>query len=292
RTALIRQLENYRNIDCLQSTTLFLIFDSTDLYTMIPRDGALNALARLLNKYSKNRKNGNLSIERILQLARMALEANYFAYTGNYYKQIRGGAMGSPLTMVLANIYIYIDDVFMTTNISYVDIIKPLDEANTKDPNIKITHIVQSAVNFLDVAIKNKDVQLITLVFHKPAAEPCVLPFSSDHPRYTNRNTVYCDLLRVVLICSDVNQFAPEGFNFKLMLIMSGSALPFINHHPRRFFEANAVMNVWKNFDDNVYQQLHRMLLHQSIRNGNKQNMGSSTTHLTLSVRKLSYHQI
>ncbi|CAF1599908.1 unnamed protein product [Rotaria magnacalcarata] len=286
-TDLIRQLENYRNSSRLQSTTLFIIFDVTDLYTMIPRDGALDALARFLNKYSNNRKIGNLSIDTILRLSRMVLDTNYFAYNAKYYKQIRGGAMGSPFTMVLANIYMldweqkliedqesdkelygrYIDDVFMTTNLSRADIIKRLDEANNKDPNIKITYTVQSAVDFLDVAIENKDQKLITSVFHKPAAESCVLPFSSDHPRYTHRNTIYCGLLRAVRFCSDVYHFDHERFNFELTLIMSGYPLSFINLHFKRFFEANKAMNVWKHIDDNTYQQLHRKLLYQSTRN-------------------------
>ncbi|CAF3946577.1 unnamed protein product, partial [Rotaria magnacalcarata] len=296
-TDLIRQLENYNKSGRLQQTTLFIIFDVTDLYTMIPRDGALHALAQFLIKYSKNRKIGNLSIDTILRLSRMVLDTNYFAYNAKYYKQIRGGAMGSPFTMVLANIYMldweqkliadqesdkelygrYIDDVFMTTNLSYVDIIKRLEEANKKDTNIKITYKVQSAVDFLDVAIENKNQQLTTSVFHKPAAESCVLPFSSDHPRYTHRNTIYCGLLRAVRFCSDVHHFDHERFNFELTLIISGYPLPFINHHFKRFFEANKAMNVWKHLDENIYQQFHRKLLYQSTRNEKRQLQINST---------------
>jgi hypothetical protein len=56
---------------------------------MIPRNGAI----------------GNLKIDTILRLARLVLDTNCFAQDTKYYKQIRGGAMGSPFTMVLANIY-------------------------------------------------------------------------------------------------------------------------------------------------------------------------------------------
>jgi hypothetical protein len=37
----VRQMEQYRDKGCLLPTTLFITFDVTDLYTMIPRDGAL-----------------------------------------------------------------------------------------------------------------------------------------------------------------------------------------------------------------------------------------------------------
>jgi len=72
---------------------------------MIPRDGALAALGRFCTRYSIDGKIGNLSIDTILRLARIVLDTNSFAYNDKYYKQTKGGAMGSPFTMVLANIY-------------------------------------------------------------------------------------------------------------------------------------------------------------------------------------------
>jgi hypothetical protein len=40
----VRQLEQYRDSGRLSSTTNFITFDVTDLYTMIPQNGALHAL--------------------------------------------------------------------------------------------------------------------------------------------------------------------------------------------------------------------------------------------------------
>jgi hypothetical protein len=40
-----------------------------------------------------------------MRMARLILDTNCFAYQGKYYCQIRGGAMGSPFTQTLANIY-------------------------------------------------------------------------------------------------------------------------------------------------------------------------------------------
>ncbi|CAF4223810.1 unnamed protein product, partial [Rotaria magnacalcarata] len=71
----------------------------------------------------------------------------------------RGGAMGSPFTMTLANVYMweweqtlleyqrshnemygrYIDDIFMTTNLSFDEINTRLIEANQQDENIRLT---------------------------------------------------------------------------------------------------------------------------------------------------------
>ena len=103
---LVRQLEKYHRDGRLSPTTQLVTFDVTDLYTMIPRNGALAALGRFLVRVSNKGKIGNLSIDTILKLARLVLDTNYFVYDDKYYRQIKGGAMGSPFTMTLANIYV------------------------------------------------------------------------------------------------------------------------------------------------------------------------------------------
>ena len=102
---LVRQLQMYKSAGNLLPLTQFITFDVTDLYTMIPRNGALDALGRFLVKNSLHGKIGNLSVDAILKLARLVLDTNYFVYNQKYYRQIKDGAMGSPFTMTLANVY-------------------------------------------------------------------------------------------------------------------------------------------------------------------------------------------
>ncbi len=73
--------------------------------TMIPRNGALEALGRFLMQNSIQGRIGNLSADTILKLARLVLDTNYFVYNNKYYRQIKSGAMSSPFTMTLANVY-------------------------------------------------------------------------------------------------------------------------------------------------------------------------------------------
>ena len=40
-----------------------------------------------------------------MKMARLILDSNCFVYNDKYYRQIRGGAMGSAFTQVLSNIY-------------------------------------------------------------------------------------------------------------------------------------------------------------------------------------------
>ena len=63
------------------------------------------ALIRFWEKHVYHGKIGTLTIHHILRMARLILDTNCFAYIDTYYRQVRGGAMGSAFTQVLANIY-------------------------------------------------------------------------------------------------------------------------------------------------------------------------------------------
>jgi hypothetical protein len=104
---VVRQLEKYVSDGYFKSTTKFITADVTDLYTMIPRQGALEALARFCLQHSKQGKIATFTIDHIMKMARLILDTNTFVYNNKYYRQIRGGAMGSAFTQVLANIYMY-----------------------------------------------------------------------------------------------------------------------------------------------------------------------------------------
>ncbi|CAF4590073.1 unnamed protein product, partial [Rotaria magnacalcarata] len=54
-----------------------------------------------------NRRIHGMTIDTITRLARLVLDTNCFVYDNKYYQQIRGGAMGSPFTMTLANVYMW-----------------------------------------------------------------------------------------------------------------------------------------------------------------------------------------
>ena len=84
----------------------------------------------------------------------------------------------------------------MTTNQTIDEFNIELEKAKKKDVNIEINSIISTSVNFLDVTIANEDGHLRTSVFHKPTAEPYILPYTSDHPRHIHRNIPYAALLR------------------------------------------------------------------------------------------------
>ena len=270
-------MELYRDRGRLSSTTTFITFDVTDLYTMIPRDGALVILEQFLCKHANQGKNQwddhryideNGPIWSWIRTVSSSMPSTI--------AQIRGGAMGSPFTMTLANIYMlhweqpliehqklhnelygrYIDDVFMTSNLSLDEIHLLLDEANSRDENIRITRSIDTIVQFLDVSVENNQGRLRTTVHHKPATEPYIVPFASDHPRHTHRNVIKGALLRAARLCSDETDFDQERLDIELMLLLNGYPPRFVSYHFKRFFEENSA----------PYGELHQRLIQQPTR--------------------------
>ncbi|CAF3369032.1 unnamed protein product [Rotaria socialis] len=199
-------------------------------------------LAYMYYNPKAHKKVQGIPIGIILQLADLVLKEIAFVDGNKFYRQIIGGAMGSPFTLTLANIFMwkwekdaicgaigpheiygrYIDDIFFTFNDPKAKIEAVIKKANAFHPNIKLEANIGSCVSFLDLLINNKNGVLFTSVYHKPAAEPCVVPFISDHPRHVFSNIIQAALLRAVRYSSTLDIFEKERRSIRLMLLYNG----------------------------------------------------------------------
>ena len=73
-----------------------------------------------------------------------------------------------------------------------------LNDANTWHPNIKLNYQIGKSLPFLNVLLTNNNGILSTSVYHKPAAEPYVVPFISDHPRHVFGNIIQTGLTQAI----------------------------------------------------------------------------------------------
>ena len=73
---------------------------------MLPQEESLTILAEFLRVHHCEIVN-RISIDTIVELARIVLQANAFVYNNKFYRQIIGGAMGSAFTLTLANIFMW-----------------------------------------------------------------------------------------------------------------------------------------------------------------------------------------
>jgi len=72
------------------------------------------------------------------------------------------------------------------------------------------------------------------MVYHKPAAEPYVTPYMSDHPRHVFENMTQTSVARAVRYSSTYEAFQNEQRSIRLMLlprsITPSRKRPYTNH--------------------------------------------------------------
>ncbi|CAF2871575.1 unnamed protein product [Rotaria sp. Silwood2] len=104
---LIKRLEKYAAGGHLKPSTLFCTLDINNLYTMLPQDESVRILGDFLHHYVGERVK-NIWVATIQKLTEIVLKENAFVYDHKFYKRIIGGAMGSPFTLILANIFMWL----------------------------------------------------------------------------------------------------------------------------------------------------------------------------------------
>ena len=163
--------------------------DVESLFTNIPLEETIDNIINDL--FLTTDKVHNFETEELKQVNAFAAYESFYIFQGEYYTQIDGVAMGSPLGATLANAFlrdfekkwlsecpvdswpnvykIYADDIFVTLNL-YSQLLKFVDYMNQQHPKIKFTFEVEKNNNFsfLDVKICRENNKFTTFVFRKP----------------------------------------------------------------------------------------------------------------------------
>ena len=86
--------------ECLSS------YDVSALFTSVPVDPALNIIKDLLEKDHTLRERTVLAVSDIILLLEFCLKNTYFSFQGQgqFYEQVEGAAMGSPVSPIVANL--------------------------------------------------------------------------------------------------------------------------------------------------------------------------------------------
>ena len=177
-----------------------------------------------------------------------------------YYSQLDGVAMGSPLGPALANAFLchfekqwlsdcpqdfcpniyrrYVDDIFVTFN-SYEQLKKFVEYMNTKHPNIKFTfeHQHNNYFSFLDVKICQENNKLITFVYRKPTFSGVFTNFKSFIPTVYKFGLVYTLLQRCFNITSSYEKFLNEINALKQILKLNRYPTQFIDRCIKQFLQ-------------------------------------------------------
>ena len=80
-------------------------YDVTSLFTSVPIKPVLNIIQQRLTTDQDLKNRTSMSIQHIINLLEFCLNGTSFVFQGQYYQQMEGAAMGSPLSPIVANIF-------------------------------------------------------------------------------------------------------------------------------------------------------------------------------------------
>ena len=217
-------LDSIKDIKIKQEECI-MSYDVSALFTSIPREPAINIIEKQLKEDKDLHSRTNMKIHHIISLLRFCLDNSYFSFQGRFYQQTEGAAMGSPISPIVANLFMedlevqairtsptppslwkrYVDDTF--TVIKKEDRSSFLQHLNSIHQNIKFTcEDVRDdgSMPFLDILVTPKeDGSLSTSVFRKPTHTDLYLQWNSHHTISTKYSVAGTRYHRAKTICSE-----------------------------------------------------------------------------------------
>ena len=179
-------------------------FDVKSLFTRVPVDEALGVILTELNEDDDLEDRTMLTPTEVVRLVEICLRSTSFQYNNIYYEQIEGTAMGSPLSPVIANLYMdffeklaidttplkpkmwkrYVDNTFVVWEHGLEsELTSFLEHLNSLRRSIQFTCEVEEGgkLPFLDVRLVRNGSSLETSVYRKKTHTDRYLHYNSHH---------------------------------------------------------------------------------------------------------------
>ena len=194
------------------------------LFTSVPVDPALNSIRDLLDKDHTLKERIVLAVTDILLLLKFCLENTYFSFKDQFYEQVEGVAMGSPVSPILDNLYMeYLEQKALSTaphsprfwhrfvddtSVIHKEVNKHdfLQHINSVDPAIWFTvedNKEDGSIPFLDTIVKPEaDGSLSITVYRKPMHTDQYLQWDSHHHLSAKFSVINTLSHRAKTVCS------------------------------------------------------------------------------------------
>ena len=238
------------NIQSCCTSQFMASLDVDSLFTNIPLAETIEICCDLL--YRNHAIVDGLSRQDFKQLLTLATTESFILFNGNYYQQIDGVAMGSPLGPTLANIFLgfnekkwlddcpsqikpsyyrrYVDDIFVL-----LPDVTRLEEFRSymseKHPNINFTSEEEShnSLPFLDVHVRRNNNKYITSVYRKPTFSGVYTNYDSFIPASYKSSLLSTLLYRAFSICSSWDRIHTEFETIRSVMLRNGFPVELID---------------------------------------------------------------
>ena len=243
--------------ECLSS------YDVSALFTSVPIDPALTIIKDLLEKDTTLKKRTVMEVSDIILLLEFCLKNTYFSFQDQFYEQVEGAAMGSPVSPIVANLYMeyleqkalstaptpppkfwhrYVDDTFVIHKEANKQGF--LQHINSVDPAIRFTvedNKEDGSIPFLDTIVKPEaDGTLSITVYRKPTHTDQYLQWDSHHHLSAKFSVIQTLSHRASTVCSKPELLQQEKNHLRKALIKCKYpkwALDKVEKSPRQVYQ-------------------------------------------------------
>ena len=203
-------------------------FDVVSLFTKVPLDEALEHISRLLASDDTLGERTAIPGDAVCELTELCLRTTYFRFEDQFFEQVDGAAMGSPLSPIIANLYMegfeskalasspssptmwlrYVDDTFVLWPHDPNQLEEFHSHLNAQHPQIQFTREEKkdNQISFLDMLVKREDGVYKMSVYRKPTHTDRYTHFTSHHHPRVKTGTVKCLVRRAEKICGEENK--------------------------------------------------------------------------------------
>ena len=224
----IQQLKEVK----LQQDETIISYDIKALFTSVPIQSVLDIIKNKLENDQQLQQRTSMTVSHITSLLEYCLRSTYFVFQGEYYEQLEGAAMGSPLSPIIANIYMeefetkalstapnpstlwkrFVDDTFVVIQTSHKE--EFFNHLNSLEESIQFTAEdtqADGSLPFLDVLVTPQaDGSLSTSVYRKPTHTNQYLQWDSHHPISAKYSFISTLFHRAKEVCSTKQHLKEE----------------------------------------------------------------------------------
>ena len=226
--------------------------DVKSLYTVIPNDCGLQALAYFLDKRAVKEP----STPTLTRLAELVLTLNSFSFNNEYYRQLGGVAMGSRMGPNYPCLFVgfveqqireqytglipqlhkrYIDDIAAAASCRRDELEDFIDFVSNFNPALQFTStITETELPFLEMNLRISVDRIRTSVFYKETDTHNYLHFSSFHRDHCKRAIPHSQFLRPRRLCSDDDDFLIKSREMMAFLAQRGYPLTALEQDLRK----------------------------------------------------------
>ena len=267
-------------------------FDVVSLFTNVPISLAIEVARRRLETDEELCLRTQLGTQELITLLEFCLKATYLAFRGRVFRQKFGTAMGSPVSVSVANLVMedieeraltsfniqlpfwkrYVDDTI--TAVPKEKVSELLDHLNSIEDSINFTVEIEknSKIPFLDILLTHEaDGSVSTTVYRKATHTDKYLDYESHHPLSHKLSVVSTLLHRIDTHCSTDSARSVENSRVLQALKVNGYPKTLVRRPPVK--KKHQLTQEWKStivlpYVRGVSESLRRVLGPLGVRVG------------------------